>query len=610
MLRTFMIFLLFALPLFAANSAALNIAVNDLSGKGIEQSSAAIISDRLRSELISVGVFRVLERNEMATILKEQGFQRSGACDEALCLVEIGQLLGVERMVAGSVGKIGTLYTLSLRMINVATGQILFTVDEDYEGEIKGFLSVAVGNAAKRLAVGAVGEISRAAMTGKTGDLYILSTPAEASVELDGNSVAGKTPLTLKGIAAGDHRIVARKGDYYGSKSVTLTPDDLLKVSLPMERGKGSLKVFTTPDEATVLIDGELKGVSPCKIDNIPAGDHWLAIKKGDFLLHSSKITTVVDVADNCSISLVPAAYVTVWVPGHIDARIFVNGQDVEQGAIQDCPVPAGECKISVEKSGCEAWTKSLVLAQGTHESVTAELVSAFGTVVITSYPAGAKVFLNELEAGETPYLNKRLTPGKYKVQLIQANYDTSDWEFNIIAGERKLFEDTLISVFGSLVLEATPTNATFIIDEQGQYISPCKILPGIHTIAIEAPGYATLNDSIRVVKNNIVQKSWVLLRSQAYIDSVDRFAQRTKSRRQWTRRIVFGSIAAGSAGTAGFFNFKANRAYDQYSALSYSDRIWSEAYWKKVDNYRKMKSSFYIAASVFTVLFTISIPF
>ena len=129
-----------AMQLYAQAPAALNVAVNDLIGKGIEQSSAAIISDRLRSELINTGAFRVMERNEMDNILKEQGFQKSGACDDATCLVEVGQLLGVERMVAGTVGKIETLYTISLRMINVATGQIMFTVNEDFEGDIKSLL--------------------------------------------------------------------------------------------------------------------------------------------------------------------------------------------------------------------------------------------------------------------------------------------------------------------------------------------------------------------------------------------------------------------------------------------------------------------------------------
>lgn len=284
------ILLLIVSSLFAQSKATLNIAVNDLSGKGIEQSTAAIISDRLRSELINTGVFLVMERNEMDNILKEQGFQKTGACDEASCLVEVGQLLGVERMVAGSVGKIGNIYTVSLRMINVASGQILYTVNEDYEGDIKGLLSNAVSNAAKKLAAGAGGEIAKSAMAGKTGDLYISSDPSGASVEIDGNAVAGQTPLTLQGILVGEHRIVLRKDQYYGSKTETLKPEDLLKVNIRMARGTGSLKVFTSPDGAAAYIDGERKGTTPCKIENIQAGEHALAIEKEGYLSSSVRL--------------------------------------------------------------------------------------------------------------------------------------------------------------------------------------------------------------------------------------------------------------------------------------------------------------------------------
>jgi len=99
------IFFLCFLSIFslAQDMEKLNIAMNDLQGKGVEQSAAAIISDRLRSELLGTGIFRVMERKEMTAVLKEQGFQQSGACTEASCIVEVGQLLGVKRMIAGTI---------------------------------------------------------------------------------------------------------------------------------------------------------------------------------------------------------------------------------------------------------------------------------------------------------------------------------------------------------------------------------------------------------------------------------------------------------------------------------------------------------------------------
>ena len=101
-----------------AQQSKLNIAVNDLEPEGLDESSTRIISDRIRSELINTGVFRVMERAEMQSILREQGFQQTGIC-------EVGQILGVDRMVTGNIGKVGNFYTISLRMINVATCETL-----------------------------------------------------------------------------------------------------------------------------------------------------------------------------------------------------------------------------------------------------------------------------------------------------------------------------------------------------------------------------------------------------------------------------------------------------------------------------------------------------
>ncbi len=207
----FFIFLLYAFLVCAKTSNRLNIAVNDLQGKAVEQSAAEIISDRLRSRLISTGVFRVMERNEMHTVLKEQGFQRTGAC-ESSCLVEVGQLLGVERMIAGSIGKLESLYTISLRMIDVATGQILFSVDEDYEGDIKGVLSIMTKSAAEKFAD--IVENENVAIEDPDHvALHVSSKPKGASVFID-NKQVGKTPYYDSHLEPGNYSLKVLKDTY------------------------------------------------------------------------------------------------------------------------------------------------------------------------------------------------------------------------------------------------------------------------------------------------------------------------------------------------------------------------------------------------------------
>ena len=144
------LFVPFALSSVMAQNPDKRIAVLDLSGQGISQAEAKTLTDRLRSHLVRTGVFTVLERDQMDEILQEQGFQQSG-CVSDECLVEIGLLIGVQRMVGGSIGKIGQTYTLDLRIIDVSTGRIEKTVSEDYRGERDGLLDV-LRVAAERIA--------------------------------------------------------------------------------------------------------------------------------------------------------------------------------------------------------------------------------------------------------------------------------------------------------------------------------------------------------------------------------------------------------------------------------------------------------------------------
>jgi TolB-like protein len=115
-----------------------NIAVTTIkNAAGVSEGEVDLLADRLRAELFNTGAVNVMEREQMQAILKEQGFQQSGACTDEACLVEMGQLLGVSKIVTGSLGKLGGLFMVNLRIIDVKTGQIVKVVSKDIRGNIE-----------------------------------------------------------------------------------------------------------------------------------------------------------------------------------------------------------------------------------------------------------------------------------------------------------------------------------------------------------------------------------------------------------------------------------------------------------------------------------------
>jgi len=416
----------------AQSGSKLNIAVNNLVGNGIENSTINIISNRLRSELINTGVFRVMERNEMENVLKEQGFQKTGACNEASCLVEVGQILGVDRMVAGSVGRVESFFTIDLRIINVATGEILYTVNEDFEGTIKDVISIAIRNASKKLALGAGVEVKKAAMIGKKGDLYIESNQDAAMVEIDGKQIPGETPLTLKGFDAGEHRIVVRKDEWYGVKTINLNPDDLLKIMIPMEKGKGSIKIFTNEIGANVFLDGNEVGQTPIKVDNVTAGEHIIDIKKNGFFTVTQNTIVSIGETQNISIQLDKAATLSFTVNPN-NATVSVNERKIISNDYRNYEVVAGEVDIQVEAPGYDVYHTKINLEPGTNKDVQVNLKSVFGRLELTTNPKGGTVFINNKETGKTPYKNIKLKPGNYMVKIVQETYEPIKRNISII---------------------------------------------------------------------------------------------------------------------------------------------------------------------------------
>jgi hypothetical protein len=104
---------------------------------GVTQGEAEIITDRLRVELFNTGKVSVMERDQMQEVLKEQQFQQSGACSDEACLVKMGQILGVEQLATGTIGKLGSMYLLNVRMISIETAQVTRVVSRDIDGGIE-----------------------------------------------------------------------------------------------------------------------------------------------------------------------------------------------------------------------------------------------------------------------------------------------------------------------------------------------------------------------------------------------------------------------------------------------------------------------------------------
>jgi hypothetical protein len=116
----------------------------------IEQRNS--ISDRFSMELIESGKFTVLDRTRIDEILKEQGFQQTGSCTGGDCQVEMGRLLGVEKLVTGTVVDFGGVWSMGIGYTDVASGQVEKRVSKEIDGKLIDLLTKGCPTVAKELA--------------------------------------------------------------------------------------------------------------------------------------------------------------------------------------------------------------------------------------------------------------------------------------------------------------------------------------------------------------------------------------------------------------------------------------------------------------------------
>jgi TolB-like protein len=130
------------------------LAVANFEAAEVSASDAAVISDLFRTEMVKVGSFDVVEKASMERVLQEQAFQQTG-CTTQECAVKLGKILNVQYLVLGSVGKLFGSYVITIRVVKVETGKIIYSDAEqnlsqaDVAGAIR-TLSARLSEAVKK----------------------------------------------------------------------------------------------------------------------------------------------------------------------------------------------------------------------------------------------------------------------------------------------------------------------------------------------------------------------------------------------------------------------------------------------------------------------------
>jgi TolB-like protein len=101
-----------------ALAAKTKVAVTEIkSVQGVGAGTATILSDIVVSEVARLG-FDVISQADISSMVGFEKQKKLLGCEETGCLAEIGGALGVDYLVTGQVGQIGTRYRISLLVVD------------------------------------------------------------------------------------------------------------------------------------------------------------------------------------------------------------------------------------------------------------------------------------------------------------------------------------------------------------------------------------------------------------------------------------------------------------------------------------------------------------
>jgi hypothetical protein len=131
----------------ATPPAKTSLAVYPIKPAGVTADLTAAMTALLTARLTPSPRLKVIEEAMLKTVMERQAMNISDACDDTSCQVEIGKLVKAQKMVTGTLSKIGSKYFLSTNLVDIQTGAAEFSTEDKCscsEDQLEDLIAAAV----------------------------------------------------------------------------------------------------------------------------------------------------------------------------------------------------------------------------------------------------------------------------------------------------------------------------------------------------------------------------------------------------------------------------------------------------------------------------------
>ena len=184
-------------------------------------------------------------------------------------------------------------------------------------------------------------------------------------------------------------------------------------------------------------------------------------------------------------------------------AVIYLDNKNMGTTPVIIKDVLPGSYTIKLTLNQYDDWTTIIDVVEGSTNTISATLNKT--AIYFTSTPSGARIYVDNLNIGTTPFTKTQLLPGSHTIKLTLNQYD--DWinTVNVVEGSTNTISATLNKT--AIYLTSTPSGARIYVDnyDLGRY-TPFTIIqlsPGSHSIKLTFRDYDDWITTVNVVEGS-----------------------------------------------------------------------------------------------------------
>jgi hypothetical protein len=304
------------------------------------------------------------------------------------------------------------------------------------------------------------------------------------------------------------------------------SPSSAQAVTLPIQ-GYAWYDIYTNVDVASIYFDGIYQGQTsngylPVQV-SVPSSYSTVTAQRSGYNSASASLPFVaMDKRYSVSLSLTPLVPSYGWLNvNSVPSGASVYVDSTYRGKTpQTIQLNHDSYFLSIEKDGYYAYQKTVYVYAGqtTYVSSTLDEKPVYGTLSVTTSPAGAYVYVDGTYKGVTPAMVGGLTEGAHFVELTKSGYQDWTGSIRIYAKQTTYLSQALTPVSGpttgAIAVTSNPSYASVSLDgvyqgqtEPGSPFIISEVAAGTHTVMVRLTGY---EDSVSSVTVNSGQTSTV----------------------------------------------------------------------------------------------------